>query len=198
MADCIQRAKRFSTQKQQQQQNANKHISRRKHAGQRRGKHGGQGGGESRHCARVRETRQVRIVGSQELSPETLKQNKEPTHRRPTPLSPARAFPIFSQHTPLPRRGRQLRAPADSLAPLGRLAPCGLVSSSLRRSARRKRWPQGHPPTISSAAADRLHAGYVSLTSLRRRAMSATLDMSAAMASRPITISVGWARGRPC
>ena len=28
--------------------------------------------------------------------------------------------------------------------------------------------------------------------------MSATLDTSAAMASRPITISVGWARGRPC
>ena len=24
--------------------------------------------------------------------------------------------------------------------------------------ARRKRWPQGHPPTISPAAADRLHA----------------------------------------
>ena len=54
------------------------------------------------------------------------------------------------------------------------------------------------PPTISSAAADRLHAGYVPMTSLRRRAMSATLDRSAAMASRPITISVGWARGRPC
>ena len=125
--------------------------------------------------------------------------NKElPVHHRPTPLIPAPAFVIFSQHTPVPRRGRQLHTPADSLAPLGRLAPCGLVSSSLRRSARRKRWPQGHPPTISSAAADRLHAGYVPMTSLRRRAMSATLDRSAAMASRPITISVGWARGRPC
>ena len=51
----------------QQQQNENKHISRRKHARRRRAKHGGQGGGESRHCARVRETRQLRIVGPKEL-----------------------------------------------------------------------------------------------------------------------------------
>ena len=34
-----------------------------------------------------------------------------------------------------------------------------IVSSSLRRSSRRKRWPQGHPPAISPAATDRLHAG---------------------------------------
>ena len=59
-----QREKRFRTQKRQQQ-NENKHISRRKHARRRRGKHGGQGGGESRHCARVRETRQLRKVASQ-------------------------------------------------------------------------------------------------------------------------------------
>ena len=38
-----QREKRFRTQKRQQQ-NENKHISRRKHARRRRGKHGGQGG----------------------------------------------------------------------------------------------------------------------------------------------------------
>eukprot|EP01048_Picozoa_sp_COSAG05_P045265 COSAG05_NODE_26173_length_190_cov_38.285714_1_plen_47_part_01 len=33
------------------EQDENKHISRSKHARRRRGKHGGQGGGESRHCA---------------------------------------------------------------------------------------------------------------------------------------------------
>eukprot|EP01048_Picozoa_sp_COSAG05_P023117 COSAG05_NODE_4877_length_1338_cov_2.143664_1_plen_113_part_10 len=30
-------------------------------------------------------------------------------------------------------------------------------------------WPQGHPPAISPAATDRLHAGYTSLASRRRR-----------------------------
>eukprot|EP01048_Picozoa_sp_COSAG05_P005936 COSAG05_NODE_367_length_10739_cov_10.311842_4_plen_173_part_00 len=124
--------------------------------------------------------------------------NKELVHRRPTPLFPAPAFAIFSQHTPFPRRGPQLGAPADCLAPIGRLAPCGLVSSSLRRSARRKRWPQGHPPTISPAATDRLHAGYTPLTSLRRRALSTALDRSAAIGQRAITICAGWARGGPC
>eukprot|EP01048_Picozoa_sp_COSAG05_P009175 COSAG05_NODE_736_length_7639_cov_70.224005_4_plen_134_part_00 len=64
-----------------------------------------------------------------------------------------------------------------------------LYCSSLRRSARRKRWPQGHPPAISPAAIDRLHAGYTPLTSLRRRALSATLDRSAAIGQRAITIS---------
>ena len=69
-----QREKRFRTQKRQQQ-NENKHISRRKHARRRRGKHGGQGGGESRHCARVRETRRVRMMGSKS-SP-----NAQPAHQ---------------------------------------------------------------------------------------------------------------------
>ena len=41
---------------------------------------------------------------------------------------------------------------------------CG--ASSWAPSWRRKRWPQGHPPTISPAAADRLHAGGMPLTSL--------------------------------
>ena len=153
-----QREKQFRTE-MQQQQNTNKHVSGRKHAGRRRSKHGGQGGGESRHCTRVRETRQVRIVGSQELSPETCKQKQGTCAPPAHPLFPAPAFAIFSQHTPSPRRVRQLRSSSDSHAPLGRLAPCGLVSSSLRRSSRRKRWPQGPPPAISPAATDRLHAG---------------------------------------
>ena len=57
---------------------------------------------------------------------------------------------------------------------------------------------EGHPPAISPAATDRLPAGYTSLTSRRRRAMSAALDRSAAIGQRAITISAAWARGGPC
>ena len=96
-----QREKRFRTQKRQQQ-NENKHISRRKHARRRRGKHGGQGGGESRHCTRVRETRQVRIVGSQELSPETCKKKQGTCAPPPPPhISSARFCDFLAAH-PIP------------------------------------------------------------------------------------------------
>ena len=94
-----QREKRFRTQKRQQQ-NENKHISRRKHARRRRGKHGGQGGGESRHCARVRETRQLRIVGPKELP------------RRPT-CAPRQAPPC----------GRSVAAPGECAGQNSRCTP---------------------------------------------------------------------------
>ena len=48
-----------------------------------------------------------------------------------------------------------------------------------------------------SAAADRLHAGGMPLTSLGWHPMGATLDRSAAIGQRAITISVVTARGRP-
>ena len=86
---CKGNAKQFRTE-MQQQQNTNEHVSGRKHAGRRRSKHGGQGGGESRHCARVRETRQLRIVGPKELP------------RRPT-CAPRQAPPC----------GRSVAAPGE-------------------------------------------------------------------------------------
>ena len=57
----------------QQQQNTNKHVSGRKHAGRRRGKHGEQGGGDSRHSARVWEPRQVRLVALIDSLPNSAK-----------------------------------------------------------------------------------------------------------------------------
>ena len=47
-------------------------------------------------------------------------------HRRPIPLIPAGAFVIFSQHTPVPRRGRQLLVLSRVSIPIT-AEPFGLV-----------------------------------------------------------------------
>ena len=99
-----QREKQFRTE-MQQQQNTNKHVSRRKHARRRRGKHGGQGGGESRHCARVRETRQLRKVASQELLKRPTCAPRQAPHRARLKARSRRVSgPKQSPHTSCPRR----------------------------------------------------------------------------------------------
>ena len=116
--------------------------------------------------------------------------DKEPTHHRPNhlPLRPGSrtSRQVCPRHSSPSRRGPQSPLLTSYAAP-----PLAVSRRALRRSARRKRWPQGHPPTIRSAAADRFHAGGMPLTSLWWRPMGATLARSAAIGQRAIAISAG-------
>ena len=129
----------------------------------------------------------------------------------PRPISPASKRLRTVQAEATAHEAREARA---GPAPLLQLYPVcdssfqaftsGNVRSSFSRYlpptplAPAKPEPSPEIAMIAAASHTTPRPYTMSPTSLRRRAMSVTLDRSAAMASRPITISVGWARGRPC